>query len=112
MPKVKLKEAEVKEIVRLRKEGLLMLAIAKRFAVSKECVRSILCGHTWKRVTNQTGLPPVSGQGWTKLKDADLAEVRRLRGKGLSYRAIAKHLGDIVTYQQIHRIISGKSRVA
>jgi transposase len=110
MPK-KLKEADVKEIVRLRKAGLLMPVIAKRFKVSASHVGSIFRGKTWKHVTNETGLPPQSGR-FTKLKRADVGEVIRLRGEGLSCRAIARHFGDIVTYQQIHKIVTGQSWVA
>jgi hypothetical protein len=46
-----------------------------------------------------------------KLKEADVKEAFRLRGEGLTYREIAKRLGDIVTRQQIHKIISGQSRI-
>jgi transposase len=114
MPVIKLKEADVREILRLRKEGLLISAIAKRFKVSSDNLECILRGRTWKRITGLIGLPPKKDVGaaghWIKLKEADLKEVVRLRKKGLSCRAIAEHVGDIVTPQQIHKIISGKCR--
>jgi hypothetical protein len=97
------------EIVHLRKKGLTLSAIAKHFKVKVGFVKNMLLnGHSPKDAT-QIGPPPKIR--FSKLRRTDVRKAISLRGKGLSYREIAKHFGDIVTYQQIHKIISGHSRI-
>lgn len=56
-PSAKLTEDQVKEIIRLRdKEHLSQYALADRFGVTRQSIKSILCGKTWAVIPRPVGL--------------------------------------------------------
>ncbi len=52
-PFARLKENDVKEIIRLRASGLTLLAIAQRFGVSESTIHLIDVGKTWTHVPRE-----------------------------------------------------------
>lgn len=55
-----LSEKDVREILRLREEGVAVMTIALRFGVHDRTIQAILYGRSWNHVT---GLPPYKPKG-------------------------------------------------
>jgi hypothetical protein len=87
-PKAKLTAADIPEIFRLSKSGLMIKTIAKQFGVRKETISSILRGKTWAHL----GLGKLVGHS-RLLTAADIPEIFRLHESGVTAKAIAEQFG-------------------
>lgn len=90
-------EEQAREIIRLRDE-MKQADIAERVGVTVSTVAHIHCGHTWKHVAEEMGYIPekriLRGEqsASAKVTEADVREIRRLRGR-LLQREIADIFG-------------------
>jgi hypothetical protein len=67
------------------------------------------------QITDDIPVPTKSAYGWKqipgqkgKLIKEEVEKIHRLRKEGLTCRAIAKQMNQVVSYKQIHKIVTGQ----
>lgn len=114
MPQAKLRDEDVPEVFRLRREGVTQQEIADRFGVRRLLITRILARHRYAHVAvRDTQQKPVKGnyvRGAThhnaKLNEAKVAEMKRLRQEGWKQHALATRYG--VAQCTVSDILKGK----
>ena len=103
----KLSELDIPVILELRRGGLTYKEIAARFSVNAVTIRSVCLGLSWKHLNLGTVEIKVSARGsrshLSKLTEAEVSAVLRLRTQGWSIKALAERFG--ITKSGICRIV-------
>jgi len=89
--RARLTDADVREIRRLRSEGMGVVAIGQRFGIHSARVSMIARGLQWKHVDGERA--PADARRVSKLTPEDVAELRRLRDAGAMWKALGERFG-------------------
>jgi hypothetical protein len=107
----KLTEADVSNVIQLRKDGLRYKTIAERLSIKEWTVRRIIKGKSWKRTT---GLPVDAvngnlgeGNAFSTLKDSQVKAMIEMRESGKMLAEIA--VAFQCSMATVSRICSGKT---
>lgn len=87
-------------------------ALARRHGVAEATVRNAVLGYTWRHV-REAPVERADEGGYTVLSEKDEREIIRRRGKGETFRDIARALGrDVAVIYRAHQRLSRAGRAA
>jgi plasmid maintenance system antidote protein VapI len=108
--RAKLTEDQVKEIIRLRMEGMSSFYLAPRFGVNDATISNILTGRTWAHVSRPEKYPPIKDRRRRqtyKINEESVRRIMDLYNDGWTQTDIAAEIG--VSIASISNVVTGKT---
>ncbi len=102
----KLTEVDVLRIRERYRAGEAVPALAREYGITGAGMRLVIVGEAWGHLPGAVAIRPRKGQ--FQISAGQLAEAKRLRGEGLTYREIAGRLGVVAS--TLHRVLTAVAK--